>query len=299
MAGWRRVAFFGAFLVIIVSFAVNSIITRYLVSNGLVGPFPLTVIRFLSGFVTLQLLALGLPGRLARTKPGFRELAGALFLGLYAFAISFGYVFVPAGAGALVFYSMVVITMSTYSVAADGERISLQLILGQALGILGIFIITLRGVGSASLPGVALMAVTGTSWGLYSVYGRKSGSYFGYTYNSFLLFGVASLVLVGLVTPLTGTGQWTNIDARTLALSLYMGMLSTAVSYIVWNSVLKKVSASQGGLAQLLVPVLTAVMGVIFLSEGVTLELMAGGALILAGIYVNGSRKVGKREGLT
>jgi len=140
-----------------------------------------------------------------------------------------------------------------------------------------------------------LMALTGTAWGLYSVYGRKSASYFGYTYNSFLLFGIANVVVILVATPLTGTQPWTGIAIPSLAMALYMGMVSTALSYVVWNSVLKKVRASQGGLAQLLVPVLTAGMGVVFLAEKISAALVVGGALILAGIYVNGSRVAERR----
>ena len=295
MASWGRVVVPAAFVVIIVSFAINSIITRYLVSGDLIGPFPLTIIRFLSGFLTLQLMATTLSGNFTMTRAGPRDLAGALFLGLYAFAISFGYLLIPAGAGALVFYSMVVITMSSYSVIKDGEIPSARLLLGQLLGILGIAIVTFGGLGSASVQGVALMALTGTAWGLYSVYGRKSGSYFGYTYNSFLLFGIANVGLVLVSIALVGSQEWTTIATPSLALALYMGMVSTALSYVVWNSVLKKVSASQGGLAQLLVPVLTAALGVIFLSEEISATLLVGGGLILAGIYVNGSRAVERR----
>jgi drug/metabolite transporter (DMT)-like permease len=70
-----------------------------------------------------------------------------------------------------------------------------------------------------------------------------------------------------------------------------MGMISTALSYILWNRVLKRLKASQGGLAQLLVPILTSIMGIVFLSEKVTSALVIGGALILLGIYVSAYRK--------
>src|SRR5207245_11025224 len=168
-------------------------------------------------------------------------------LGLYAFAISFGYFFIPAGAGALVFYSMVVITMSSYSVIKDGEMLSGRLLLGQLLGILGIITVTFGGIAAASVQGVALMALTGTAWGLYSVYGRKSASYFGYTYNSFLLFGIANVVVILVATPLTGTQPWTGIAIPSLAMALYMGMGSTALGYVGWKRRLKKGRAVAAG----------------------------------------------------
>ncbi|MDA4127532.1 MAG: DMT family transporter [Thaumarchaeota archaeon] len=295
MRASKNLAVTAAFASVLLSFSINSIITRYLVSGSLVGPFPLTIIRFSSGLVTLWLVSGKMSGKVKRTRAGRRDVSGAFFLGAYAFAISFGYNYIPAAAGALVFYSMVVLTMSSYSVVGEGEKVSVPLVAGLLLGVIGIVTMTFGGIGSVSSLGVALMAVTGTAWGLYSVYGKSSESYFGYTYNSFLYFGLANVFLVLLVTALQGTRQWTAIALPNLALALYMGMVSTALSYVIWNGVLKRVSASQGGLTQLLVPIITSIMGVVLLSEEVTFGLVAGGSLILLGIYVNGSRRTGPR----
>src|SRR5437899_10341094 len=81
LVGWRRLAVPTAFVVIIVSFAVNSIITRYLVSGNLVGPLPLTIIRFLSGLATLHLMTTGLSASCKRTRACRRALVGARLLG--------------------------------------------------------------------------------------------------------------------------------------------------------------------------------------------------------------------------
>ncbi|QQG48892.1 MAG: DMT family transporter [archaeon] len=279
-----------ALVIVVASFAVNSVITRYLVSSLLVGPFPLTVIRFLSGLLTLQLMVAAFPKETKKARPGGRDLVGALFLGVYAFAISFGYAFIPASVGALVFYGAVVITMTSYSVVEERERLTFRVVLGLVLGLLGILVLTFGGLGTASLEGVALMALTGISWGLYSVYGRSSGGSFGYTYNSFLFFGIAAAALGVFGTAIAGTAQWTDIAPSSLALALYMGTVSTALSYVVWNGVLRKVASSLGGLAQLLIPVVTAVMGVLILAERLSMSLLVGGALVLAGIFTNSSR---------
>ncbi len=299
MEGQRGFIVAIAFAVIIFSFSVNSIITRFLVSGGLVGPIPLTIIRFISGFITLQLMVSALPGRFEKAKVVAPDVIGALLLGLYAFAISFGYFFIPAGAGALVFYGMVVATMTFYSILKEGERLSLRVLFGLLLGISGIFTLTFGGIGNVSAQGVALMTLTGTSWGLYSVYGRKSGSSFGYTYNSFLFLGVACGLLGIGETSLAGTQQWASVSLPSLALAVYMGTVSTALIYVAWNGVLKRVSSSLGGLSQLLVPLLTAALGVVFLTEKVSASLLAGGALVLAGIYINGSRSRTQNQGGT
>ncbi len=275
---------------IMLCFAANSIITRYLVQGGYVAPFPLTIIRFLSGTSMLFLLPFFAPKTFTKGKLNPRHILGGIFLGAYAFAISFGYVFISAAAGALIFYFFVVLSMSTYSVVQEKESPSIKLVLGQVLGILGVLTITFSRIGSVSPSGVLLMAATGISWGAYSVYGRRFENAFDYTGNSFLIFSMITLILAAISLSSYGASTWIDISANFLLLALFMGTITTALSYVLWNGVLKRLNSSQGGLAQLIVPILTAFMGVVLLAEALTLSLIVGGTLILLGIYVNNYR---------
>ena len=72
-----------------------------------------------------------------------------------------------------------------------------------------------------------------------------------------------------------------------LGLALFMGMISTALSYILWNATLRRIPASQGGVVQLTVPVLASAMGILLLGEHLTASLVLGAAAVLAGIYLN------------
>src|SRR5438876_508347 len=94
---------------------------------------------------------------------------------------------------------------------------------------------------------------------------------------------LAGLPVLGLFAPSAVSVQltWNGIG-----LALFMGMITTALSYIVWNATLRRLSASQGGIVQLLVPVLASGMGIALLGEHVTLSLVVGGASVLAGIYL-------------
>jgi drug/metabolite transporter (DMT)-like permease len=162
--------------------------------------------------------------------------------------------------------------------------------LGQLLGIAGVLVITFGKISSVTLLGVLLMAATGVSWGLYSAYGKNFTVTFSYTYNSFLILGTFAIVS-SVALPLLGQPISTNISILNLGLALYMGMISTALSYVLWNATLKKIPASLGGLVQLVVPVLAPAMGIIFLGEQVTTSLMVGGALVLVAIYLVGSKR--------
>ena len=270
---------------VMVCFAANSVITRYLVLESRVSPFLLTVIRFVSGLGTLLLLTSIRPTTFRHNRLDFSYFLGALFLGAYAFSISYGYLFIPVAAGTFVFYTFVVVTMVAYSVIEDKEKLTFRLVLGQLFGLLGVLVITFGRIGSVTLLGVLLMAATGMSWGLYSAYGKKFQIAFSYTYNSFLILG-AFAVIASMMVALSGQTISSNLSVQDLGFALYMGMVSTALSYVVWNTTVKKVAASLGGLVQLIVPVLAPIMGILFLGEQVTPALMLGGGLVLVGIYL-------------
>jgi len=274
---------------IMACFAANSVITRYLVLSSGVSPFLLTVIRFVSGLAVLLVLPSVRPTTFRHDKPNLSNLPGAFFLGAYAFSISYGYVFISVAAGTLVFYTFVVVTMVAYSVIEDKERLTPRLILGMLFGLAGVLVITFGRIASVTLVGVLLMAATGSSWGLYSAYGKRFKATFSYTYNSFLILG-AFAVTTTIALPLVGKPISTNISIQNLALALYMGMVSTALSYVLWNATVKRIPASLGGLVQLIVPILAPVMGFIFLSEQVTAPLVIGGGLVLLAIYLAGSK---------
>ena len=276
-----------AFLValIMICFAANSVITRYLVLVSRVSPFLVTMIRFVSGLLVLFALIAVRPANFRPAKMRSTNLPGGLFLGVYAFSISYGYLFIPVAAGTLIFYTAVVMTMVMYSVINDKERVTLRLGVGLLLGLLGVIAITFGKISAVTLPGVLLMTATGASWGLYSAYGRRFEVAFGYTYNSFLILGAFAAVTA---LALSSLNQLTlaNLTTFDLGLALYMGMISTALSYVVWNRTMKRIPAYLGGIVQVTVPVLASIMGIIFLGEMITPSLVLGGALVLSGIYL-------------
>src|SRR5712691_7378583 len=188
---------------IMVAFAANSVMTRYIIIGGLATPYVLTTVRFASGFAMLLALQVAFPGPAPRV-PTTANLVGGLFLGAYAFAISFGYLFIAAAAGTLVFFAFVVLTMVLFGYLHDGDRPSRRSLAGQLLSVVGVSVITVGGIRDVSLPGVLLMAATGASWGLYSVQGRSAPDSRSYTFTTFLLVGgaaLAGLPVLGLSAP--------------------------------------------------------------------------------------------------
>jgi drug/metabolite transporter (DMT)-like permease len=269
------------------AFAGNSVMTRYIIVGGLASPYLLTTVRFASGLAMLLLLRTAIPGFAPHSLRGLPDLVGGFLLGAYAFSISFGYVFIPAAAGTLVFYAFVILTMALFGVLHDRDRPTLRSVAGQGLAVLGVVVITFGGIRDVSLPGVLLMAATGASWGLYSAHGRSAGDARAYTVSTFLVVGVVSLAVAPILGALTPDALSIQLTWNGLGLALFMGMISTALSYILWHMTLRRITTSQGGIVQLLVPVLASTMGILLLGEHLTITLAVGGACVLAGIYLN------------
>ena len=117
----RRWGLVFAVMSIMVAFAANSVMTRYIIVGGLATPYLLSTVRFASGFAMLLTLQVAFPGPASRV-PTAVNLVGGVFLGAYAFAISFGYLFISAAAGTLVFFAFVVLTMALFGYLHDGDR---------------------------------------------------------------------------------------------------------------------------------------------------------------------------------
>ena len=272
---------------VMLAFAGNSVITRYLVLGDLASPFMLTTVRFGSGFAMLLLIWAASPGAFFPRFRGRPDLIGGSLLGAYAFSISYGYLFISAAAGTLVFYAFVVLTMALAGYLSDGDRPTQRTVAGQALALFGVVVITFGGIRDVTPSGVLLMAVTGASWGLYSVHGRTAPDAAAYTFATFLVVALFSLSVAPFLAFLDPRFVRIKPSWNGLGIALFMGMISTALSYILWHKTLRRIKASQGGIVQLTVPVLASAMGILLLGEDLTAALVLGGAAVLVGIYLN------------
>ena len=272
---------------IMLAFAGNSVMTRYVIFGGFASAYMLTTVRFVSGFAMLLLLRGLAPKAFPHESGAGRDFTGGILLGAYGFSISFGYSFISAAAGTLVFYAFVVLTMGFFAYLHDREPLRRRSVAGQILAMLGVGVITFGGIRDVTWPGVALLAATGVSWGLYSVRGRSAADAPGYTFQTFLIVSAFSIGLVPVLLLVAPDALRIESSWNGLGLALFMGAIGTALSYILWHTVLRRIRSSQGGIVQLTVPVLASAMGVLLLGEHLTSALLVGAALVLVGIQLN------------
>jgi drug/metabolite transporter (DMT)-like permease len=122
------------------------------------------------------------------------------------------------------------------------------------------------------------MTLSGVGWGSYTIRGKDSPNPLEATAYNFLrtLPMVAILLLFSLK----------NIQAthQGIGLAILSGAITSGIGYTIWYLALRGLSAIQASVVQLLVPVIAALGGVIFLSEIIHLRLTISALLILGGI---------------
>jgi drug/metabolite transporter (DMT)-like permease len=257
------------------AFAANSLLCRLALGAGTIDAASFTSVRIVSGALMLVLVLLLVPGR--REVEPRRGWIGPAMLFLYAIAFSYAYLELTAGTGALILFACVQITMLTAGIRG-GERVHPAQWLGMACAFAGLAYLVFPGVTAPPPAGALAMALAGVAWGLYSLAGRGVSNPLAATARNFRL----AVPLALAVSAVWYAGF--HLTPRGAALAATSGALASGLGYVVWYAALPGLGATRAAFVQLSVPVLTAVAGVLLLSEPVTGRLVLSGVAILGGI---------------
>ncbi|MDD5056842.1 MAG: DMT family transporter [Sideroxydans sp.] len=260
-------------VITMMAFAGNTLFCRMALKLTAIDAASFTTIRLISGAATLWLIANLFRGH--KSGKGSWRSAAALFA--YAILYSYAYVTLPAAMGALLLFGAVQATMIGYGIS-KGERLHGWQIVGLVLALAGLTGLLLPGLTAPPLIGTVLMLASGVAWGIYSLRGKGAGDATRITAGNFLR-AVPMAAAVSLVT-LDGA----TLDSAGIAYAVASGALASGIGYAIWYSVLPALKAASASTVQLSVPVITALGGVLFLGEAVTLRLVLASGAILGGI---------------
>ena len=103
---------------------------------------------------------------------------------------------------------------------------------------------------------------------------------------------LAATALLALALPVSGAGIPRAADAASLAGLVILGVLGTGVAYVLNYQIITREGATVAATVTYLLPVVAIVLGVLVLGETVTAGVLAGIALVLAGVALTrrGSR---------
>jgi drug/metabolite transporter (DMT)-like permease len=275
----RRSVGLGALLltsVAMVAFAGNSLLCRLALRPRAIDPTSFTLLRVVAGAVTLSLLCARRPARATVQAGSWRS---ALALAGYGVAFALAYVALDAATGTLVLFGAVQVTMLAWGLA-HGERPPRLAWAGFTAATVGLALLLLPGVSAPDPAGLALMAVAGISWGVYSLRGRGVADPVAATASNFLRAGPLCLLASG--------GAWCfatpYLGLEGVVLASASGAITSGLGYVIWYAAVRRLSATQAAMAQLTVPVLAAVGGVILLGEELSPRLLLAAVLVLGGV---------------
>ncbi|MEL0607127.1 DMT family transporter [Vibrio echinoideorum] len=285
----------------LVAFAANSVLCRWALMDQTIDPLSFSIVRILSGAGTLLiLLTLSFQSK-SRPKPDFDasakvtstytklqsqfQLTSILSLLVYMFGFSFAYLELGAGLGALVLFVAVQFTMIAAHLFSGNKMSSLEWC-GCLLSVAGLVYLLMptESTRSPDLVSIILMSLAGVGWGVYTLAGKKSSNALQSTTAN---FGFSSLViLVGLsfLVVIPNAMPQVSISEQGLIYAVISGSVASGVGYSLWYYVVKKLNTVVASIAQLSVPVIATLGGVLLLSEPVTIQFVISSTVILLGI---------------
>lgn len=260
-------------LLTMVAFAANSLLCRLALKGMHMDAVSFSSIRLLSGAVALLIL-LRLPA--IKTRPEFNVLNAAL-LAIYVFAFSLAYLSLTTAAGALLLFGTVQCVMTGWGLIR-GERLTWLKSVGMLAAVTGLALLLLPGAGHPSGGAALLMMASGAAWAAYCITGKKVKNAAAATAGNFALAVPIALVVFVL------SGMHIRADTVGLVLAVTSGALMSGGAYLLWYSLLPRLSPTTASTLQLSVPCLAALGGLIFMGEPLGLRMLLAIVITLSGI---------------
>jgi drug/metabolite transporter (DMT)-like permease len=282
----------GATVFALLCFAANSVLCRMALRQPHIDPASFMSIRLCAGALTMWVLlrAQGAQGGRRRRVAG--DWTSALVLLAYAVTFTFAYLGLTAGTGALLLFGAVQVAMIAAGFAS-GERIDLTIACGWVLAVAGLTLLLLPGVSAPPVRDAVLMLIAGIAWGVYSLRGRRSQQALADTAGNFVR-AVPGTLLVSVLF-------WAHrsADVEGVVLAALSGSIASGLGYLAWYTALPRLGAIAAANAQLSVPVIAALAGVVLFNEPITARLAAASVLVLGGTALAVRRRLSMQAART
>lgn len=289
-------------IIALIAFAANSLFCRMALAEGYIDAWSFTIIRLVSAMACLGIIMAIHAYRLRRQTSNHDEPTvhailndkgswlSSFSLVIYALCFSIAYVELDTGTGALILFSAVQLTMIGWGIYKKEQLSALQW-LAFAVAVAGFVYLMLPSAAIPSPLAAALMAMSGIAWGVYSIRGKSCISPLRATGFNFVrsLVAVPILLLIGMMY-LDDLGfkniNLEDITTEGVLLACASGAIASGLGYSIWYTAMPLLKNTQAAIVQLCVPVIAALLGVVFLSEQLTLPFIVASTVILGAVLV-------------
>jgi drug/metabolite transporter (DMT)-like permease len=260
----------------------------------IIPPFTLVLIRLLLGILTLALV-LSLHGYPKITWKQFLQVVAVGFVG-YGISLSLQFLgtkLSTAANGSLVTSATPAFVLLFASILLR-EKITLRRLAALVLATGGV--VAVIDPRSAQLNpelflGNLLLFGAAITWALYSVLVRKMTQSLDVLPFSLLAFFGGLPVTIPAAAWELNTVGFGEISLGVVVGVLFLGVISTALAMILWNSAFAILDASVASLTFFAQPVVGTFLGWLFLGESITTLFILGGILIGIGLVISSTEK--------
>ena len=238
----------------------------------------------------------GLPRLTARQWLGV-ALLGATGVAAYNLCFMWGLKTVPAGRASL----LVALNPAATLVGAAlffGERLTRRNVAGIVIALAGAAIVIGRGDPLALLRGglgTGELTILGcvASWSAFTLIAKRLMA--GLSPLAITVYAsLTGMLMLAAATLAEGAALVPQASPSAWAALAFLGAFGTAVAFVWYNDGVRRLGAARAPVFINLVPVFAVVLGALLLGERIDASMLAGGALVLAGVYtLNAPRRRG------
>lgn len=275
--------------------ALNPIITRYLIHNDKIDPETLTFLRFLIATFFLYIWT-KLSNQLKAKKLNFSRTRN-IYLIIAGIALSVNLIFYNIGlkyttasfAVLLERFSIIVMIILSYFVFK--EKLNLSKSIGFILTIIGVVLVTTQGQNLKSIfssiyfLGNILILLAGVTWGIYAVFQKISISKHNII-ESMVPILFTGMLFSGIYLCFNLSRILLSIDVLTIILILFLGIGPTAMAYSLFAKGSKIIKMNSIAIFLSFTMVISLILSNLLLNESISKITIIGAIFIIISIII-------------
>ncbi|MDM5189079.1 DMT family transporter [Bacillus sp. DX4.1] len=266
------------------------VVSKYVLD--FVPPLTLVWLRFIIAFVVLYVI-LTTTQRKQKTMLQINKKDWLLFawIGFIGYFISITFQFVGTKLSDAHTGSLVTAATPTFMVIFAAvilkEKLTARKIISIVLATIGVIIVIGWDIEIGTyFVGTVILVGAAITWALLSIYVKIASSRFSsLTITTYAIFFALLFITPCMIWELQ-SNPIGNIDAYIVLGILYLGIISTAGAFFLWNKGLELMDASIGSLFFFFQPIVGSLLGWLLLNERLNINFFIGGSLIILSVIV-------------
>jgi drug/metabolite transporter (DMT)-like permease len=254
-------------------------------------PFTLAAVRFSVASILLWIWAR------SKTPTGRRPTAqdlpliaamGFTAVAAYNTLFLYGLKLAPASDGAIIVPGLAPIMTAAMALLILGERIGRWGVAGLITAFAGLVLVMNPGGAHAPgrLLGDLLFFLGAACWGIYSIMGKTALARFSPVNATLYATITGTLFLLPFAVAERGWNSLATAPVGSWIGALYLAVFGTVLAFVFFYEGVKRIGAARATTFAFLVPIFGVVSSVIMLGERLSASTIAGGALVLVGLWL-------------